>query len=205
MAISLVKGQSQSIASKLSSILLGLGWDVNETEGGVDFDLDASAFLLDSKKKLISESHFVFFNNLTSPDPYQSVEHLGDNPSGAGDGDDEVIKVNLKRVPTQIQHILFTVTIHDAETRNQNFGQVKNAFVRLINEDTEEEVLRYDLTESFPQETAIVMAELYRDSDGWHMKAIGAGYKGGMEGLLQVYKPQPAMNWRFRVLREQVN
>jgi tellurium resistance protein TerD len=132
------------------------------------------------------------------------VEHLGDNDSGVGEGDDEVIKVNLKKVPADVKKIVFTVAINEAEARNQNFGQVQNAFVRLVNEKTNEEVIRYNLTEAFSVETAIIMAELYREKRGWNIKAVGSGYKNGLQGLADIYKtPERPINWRFRYNSEQ--
>jgi tellurium resistance protein TerD len=209
MAIFLGKGQGISLSKtnpSLSEIFFGLGWDF-QTDSNVEFDLDAFAFLLGANEKLISDSHLVFYNNLTSPDPNQSVQHMGDNSTGVGEGDDEVVKVNLKRVPTEVQKIVFAVTIFEAEERNQNFGQVKNAFVRLVNDQTQEEVLHYNLEEKFSVETALSMAELYRQDGGWTVKAVGTGHKGGAQELLERYAAppqsanarQPAINWRYRV------
>ena len=163
MVVSLAKGQRVSlekVAPGLTEIFIGLGWDTKATDGGFDFDLDASLFLLGSNEKLISDNHFIFYNNLTSPDPDKSVEHTGDNLTGDGDGDDEVVKVNLKKVPSDVQKIVVVVTIHEAEQRSQNFGQVDNAFVRIVNAQTNQEAARYDLTEDCSVETAMVMAEL---------------------------------------------
>ena len=210
MAILLGKGQGISLSKTnpgLSEIFLGLGWDV-EGDGNVEFDLDAFAFLLGANDKLISDSHLIFYKNLTSPDPSQSVQHMGDNSTGVGDGDDEVIKVNLKRVPADVQKIVFAVTIFEAEERNQNFGQIKNAFVRLVNDQTQEEVLHYDLVEKYSVETALIMAELYRQDGGWALKAVGTAHKGGAQELIARYAAppqsatnvrQPAINWRYRV------
>ncbi|BAQ66512.1 TerD family protein [Geminocystis sp. NIES-3709] len=191
MAISLQKGQRVSldkIAPGLNAAFIGLGWDVNVTDTGVDFDLDASIFLLNSNEKLISESHFIFYNNLTSPDVEKSVKHMGDNLTGEGDGDDEVIIVNLRKVPPEVARIAITVTIHDAHKRGQNFGQVKNAFVRLVDVETKQEVLRYDLEEDFSIETALIMAEIYRKDGEWRMNAVGAGYQGGLQALVDRYQ-----------------
>ncbi|HEY9610072.1 TerD family protein [Allocoleopsis sp.] len=209
MAIFLGKGQGISLSKtnpSLSEIFLGLGWDV-PSDSDVEFDLDAFAFLLGANEKLISDSHLIFYNNLTSPDPHQSVQHMGDNSTGVGEGDDEVIKVNLKRVPAEIQKIVLAVTIFEAEERNQNFGQVKNAFVRLVNDQTQEEVLHYNLEEKFSVETALIMAELYRQDGGWALKAVGTGHNGGAQVLIDRYAAppqsanvrQPAINWRYRV------
>ncbi len=190
MAVSLYKGQKISLAKVvpgLTEIFIGLGWDTNLSDYGYDFDLDASVFLLGSNGKLISDRHFVFYNNLTSPDLHKSVEHTGDNLTGEGDGDDEVIKVNLKLIPVDVQKIVITVTIHEALERQQNFGQVENSFVRIVNAQNNREVVRYDLSEDFSTETAITMAELYRDQGDWRIQAIGAGSQGGLQGLLNRY------------------
>ncbi|PHV60984.1 TerD family protein [Cyanobacterium aponinum AL20118] len=191
MAISLQKGQRVSldkVAPGLNAAFIGLGWDVNTTDTGGDFDLDASVFLLNSNEKLISDQHFIFYNNLTSPDPEKSIKHMGDNLTGEGDGDDEVIIVDLRKVPTDVNRIVVTVTIYDADKRKQNFGQVRNAFVRLVNVETKEEVLRYDLEEDFSTETALIMAEIYRKDGEWRMNAVGAGYQGGLQALLNRYQ-----------------
>lgn len=191
MTVTLTKGQRVSlekVAPGLSEVFIGLGWDTNVTDSGYEFDLDASAFLLASNEKLISDNHFIFYNNLTSPDPSKSVEHTGDNLTGAGDGDDEVIKINLQKVPAEVQKIVITVTIHEADKRRQNFGQVQNAFVRVVNCQNEEEIIRYDLTEDYSIETALIMAELYRKDGEWRMNAIGSGYEGGLKALIERYE-----------------
>ena len=191
MAVNLSKGQRVSlekVAPGLSEVFVGLGWDTNITDTGGDFDIDASVFLVDSNEKLLSDNHFIFYNNLTSPDASNSVEHLGDNRTGAGEGDDEVIKVNLKQVPPDVHKIIMTVTIHEADKRQQNFGQVQNAFVRIVNAENKEEVARYDLTEDFSIETALIMAELYRKDGEWRVNAVGAGYQGGLQALLDRYQ-----------------
>ena len=191
MAVNLSKGQRISLekaAPGISEAFVGLGWDTNITDTGQDFDIDASVFLLGSNEKLISDNHFIFYNNLTSPDSNKSVEHLGDNRTGAGEGDDEVIKVNLKQVPADVSKIVMVVTIHEAEQRQQNFGQVSNAYVRIVNSENEEEVIRYDLTEDFSIETALIMAELYRKDGEWRMNAVGAGYGGGLQALVDRYQ-----------------
>jgi tellurium resistance protein TerD len=192
MAVSLAKGQRVSldkVAPGLTNIFVGLGWDVKVVDSGLDFDLDASVFLIGSNEKLISDKHFIFYNNLTSPDASKSVEHTGDNLTGAGDGDDEVIKVNLPAVPAEIDKIVITVTIHEAQARAQNFGQVQNAFVRVVNSQTNEEVVRYDLVEDYSIETALIMAELYRKDGEWRLNAVGSGYQGGLQSLLDRYQP----------------
>ena len=191
MAVNLSKGQRislEKVAPGLKEAFIGLGWDTNITDTGDDFDIDASVFLLNSSEKLISDSHFIFYNNLSSPDPNKSVEHLGDNRTGAGEGDDEVIKVNLQQVPSDVSKIVMVVTIHEAEQRQQNFGQVQNAFVRVVNPKNQEEVVRYDLTEDFSIETALIMAELYRKDGEWRVNAVGAGYQGGLQALLDRYQ-----------------
>jgi len=190
MAVSLKKGQRVSldkVAPGLTEVFVGLGWDVKVTDTGFDFDLDASVFMVGSNEKLLSDNHFVFYNNLTSPDVDQSVLHTGDNLTGAGEGDDEVIKINLRTVPADVAKIVITVTIHEAKERRQNFGQVLNAFVRIVNAETEQEVIRYDLVEDYSIETALIMAELYRKDGEWRLNAVGAGYQGGLQALLDRY------------------
>lgn len=186
MAISLSKGQKVDLTKGnpgLSKIVVGLGWDVNKYDGGFQFDLDAAAFLLQESGKVSSDSDFVFYNNLK--DPSNSVQHLGDNLTGDGDGDDEQIKADLSKIPQNIHKIAFTVTIHDAEQRAQNFGQVSNAFIRVFKEDSGEELIRYDLGEDFSIETALVVGELYRHGAEWKFNAIGSGFQGGLGALCQ--------------------
>jgi len=187
MAISLSKGGNLSLTKtdpSLSKILIGLGWDERATDGG-DFDLDASAFLLNVTGKVRSEADFIFYNQLRSADG--SVEHTGDNRSGQGDGDDEVIKVDLSRVPADVDKIVMTVTIHDADARRQNFGQVANAFIRVVNEMTGQEVVRFDLAEDYSTETAMVFGELYRHNGEWKFRAVGQGYAGGLRAMCQQF------------------
>jgi tellurium resistance protein TerD len=187
MTVTLAKGQRVSlekVAPGLTEVFIGLGWDVKVTDTGYDFDLDASVFLVGNNDKLISDNHFIFYNNLSSPDPAKSVQHTGDNLTGAGDGDDEVIKVSLQKVPTEVQKIVITVTIHEAEQRKQNFGQVQNSFVRVVNAQTNQEVMHYDLVEDYSIETALIMAELYRKDGEWRVNAVGSGYQGGLQALL---------------------
>ena len=191
MAISLQKGQRISldkVAPSLNAAFIGLGWDVNVTDTGNDFDLDASVFLLNSQEKLISDKHFIFYNNLISPDADKSVKHMGDNLTGEGEGDDEVIIVDLRKIPENVERIVVTVTIHEADKRKQNFGQVRNAFVRLVDVETKDEVLRYDLEEDFSIETALIMTEIYRKNSEWRMNAVGSGYQGGLQALLNRYQ-----------------
>ncbi|MBC3413073.1 MULTISPECIES: TerD family protein [Pseudomonas] len=183
MALSLQKGGNLSLTKtdpSLTKIIVGLGWDPRATDG-TEFDLDASAFLLGAGDQVRSEADFIFYNQLRSVDG--SVEHTGDNRTGAGDGDDEVIKVDLSRVPADVQKIVFTVTIHDAEARKQNFGQVGGAFIRVVNEVSNSEVVRYDLAEDASTETAMIFAELYRNNGEWKFRAVGQGYAGGLRAV----------------------
>lgn len=184
MAVSLSKGQKVDLTKSnpgLTNIVVGLGWDTNKYDGGHDFDLDSSVFLLGDNGKVTSESDFIFYNNTTGGNG--SVVHTGDNRTGDGDGDDEQVKINLSNVPASVQRITFTITIHDAETRNQNFGQVTNAYARVFNPDNNEELIRYDLGEDFSIETALVAGELYRHNGEWKFSAIGSGYQGGLAAL----------------------
>ncbi len=184
MSVSLQKGQKVSLTKGnpgLSKVVVGLGWDVNQFDTGGDFDLDAAAFLLTDSGKISTQSDFVFYGNLEHPSG--SVKHIGDNLTGAGEGDDEQIKIDLSMVPENITKIAFTVTIYDAETRRQNFGQVNNAFIRIYNEANGEELLRYDLGEDFSIETAAVFGELYKNGTEWKFNAIGSGYQGGLAAL----------------------
>ena len=188
MPISLKKGQKVSLTKGnpgLKNVVVGLGWDTNAYDTGSDFDLDAAAFCLTDSGKVSSQNDFVFFGNLN----HQSgaVSHLGDNLTGAGDGDDEQIKIDLSKIPAEITKIAFTVTIYEAEARRQNFGQVSNAFVRIFDENTGEELLRYDLGEDFSIEPAVVFGELYKNADEWKFNAIGSGYQGGLAALCNMY------------------
>jgi tellurium resistance protein TerD len=190
MTISLQKGQRISLAKVAPSLVagfIGLGWDTNSTDTGGDFDLDVSIFLLGANEKLVSEKHFIFYNNLISPDADQSIKLLGDNRTGEGEGDDEGLIVDLRKVPSEIAKIVVTVTIYEADKRHQNFGQVTNAYIRLVDVQTKEEVLRYDLTEDFSVETAVIMAELYNKDGEWRINAVGSGYEGGLQSLLDKY------------------
>jgi tellurium resistance protein TerD len=180
MAVSLKKGQNVSLSKEapgLKKVNFGLGWDVRKTDG-TDFDLDASAFILDENGKVLSDSHFVFYNN--TKDPSGAVSHAGDNLTGAGEGDDEVISVELGTLTPNAAKVAFVVTIHEADARNQNFGQVSNAFIRAVNADNTTEIARYDLTEDASIETAMIFGELYRHGAEWKFKAIGQGYSGGL-------------------------
>ncbi|AQU71202.1 TerD family protein [Streptomyces niveus] len=185
MGVSLSKGGNVSLtkaAPNLTAVTVGLGWDVRTTTGN-DFDLDASALLTNAEGKVTGDGNFVFFNNLKSPDG--SVEHTGDNTTGEGEGDDEAIKVNLATVPADIDKIVFPVSIYEAEARQQSFGQVRNAFIRVVNQADNNELARYDLTEDASTETAMVFGELYRNGAEWKFRAIGQGYASGLRGIAQ--------------------
>ena len=187
MAVTLSKGQNVSLSKTdplLKHILIGLGWDARSSDGQ-DFDLDASVFMTADNDKVPSDDYFVFYNQLKSP--CGSVQHTGDNLTGDGDGDDESVIVELEKVPANIKSLFVTVTIHDAETRRQNFGQVSNAFVRLVNHETGQEVLRFDLSEDYSIETAMVFGEVYRHNGDWKFRAIGQGYAGGLLALCNQY------------------
>lgn len=187
MAISLNKGGRLSLnkeAPDLKKVLVGLGWDARSTDG-VDFDLDASAFLLGASGKARSDADFIFYNQLKSA--CGSVQHTGDNLTGAGEGDDEVIMIDLGRIPAEVQKVAFTVTIHEAEQRRQNFGQVMNAYIRIVNAETQVEIARYDLAEDASTETAMIFGELYRHSGEWRFTAVGQGYAGGLAAMCRQY------------------
>ncbi|MFI1204228.1 TerD family protein [Streptomyces sp. BHT-5-2] len=185
MGVSLSKGGNVSLtkeAPNLTAVLVGLGWDARTTTG-TDFDLDASALLTNDQGKVANDQNFVFFNNLKSP--CGSVEHTGDNLTGEGEGDDEAIKVNLAGVPADVDKIVFPVSIYDAETRQQSFGQVRNAYIRVVNQADGKELARYDLSEDASTETAMVFGELYRNGAEWKFRAIGQGYASGLRGIAQ--------------------
>jgi tellurium resistance protein TerD len=184
LAISLSKGQKVDLTKTnpgLSKVIVGLGWDTNRYDGAKDFDLDTSVFLLGDNGKVGSDSDFIFYNNATGGNG--SVVHTGDNRTGAGDGDDEQTNIDLNNVPAAVQRITFAITIHDAESRSQNFGQVSNAYVRILNGDSNQELIRYDLGEDFSIETALVVGELYRHNGEWKFSAIGSGFQGGLTSL----------------------
>ena len=188
MGVCLKKGEKVSLTKDnagLAKILVGIGWDINQFDTGGDFDLDGAAFLVGENGKITKQEDFVFYGNLKHPSG--AVEHLGDNRTGVGEGDDEVIKIDLSKVPAEIQKIVFTVTIYEAENRRQNFGQVNNAFVRIVDEEKNEEMLRYDLGEDFSIETAAVFGELYKHNNEWKFNAIGSGYQGGLAALCNSY------------------
>lgn len=187
MAISLNKGGNLSLSKtdpNLVRILIGLGWDERVTDGAA-FDLDASAFLLTVSGKVRGDHDFIFYNQLKSQD--DTVEHTGDNRSGLGDGDDETLLVNLSKVAPEVEKIAITVTIHDAQARSQNFGQIANAFIRIVNQDTQVEVVRFDLAEDYSTETAMVFGEVYRHNGEWKFRAVGQGYSGGLAAMCQQY------------------
>lgn len=188
MPINLSKGQKVDLTKGnpgLKSVMVGLGWDVNAFDSGVDFDLDAAAFMLGADGKCPTENEFVFYGNLTHKS--DAVKHMGDNLTGEGDGDDEQIRVDLSKIPANISKIAFTVTIYDAETRRQNFGQVSNAFIRIVDEATGTELIRYDLGEDFSIETAVVVGEMYKHGNEWKFNAIGSGFQGGLAALCGHY------------------
>lgn len=188
MPVNLTKGQKVSLTKGnpgLSKVVVGLGWDVNQFDTGGDFDLDATAFMLTESGKCPSDKEFIFFGNLSHPSG--AVVHQGDNLTGAGEGDDEQIKIDLSKVPDNIVKIAFAVTIYDAETRRQNFGQVSNAFIRICDEANGQELLRYDLGEDFSIETAAIFGELYKNGGEWKFNAIGSGYQGGLAAICANY------------------
>lgn len=188
MPINLSKGQKVSLTKDnpgLSKVVVGLGWDVNRYDTGGDFDLDASAFLLTDAGRVSTESDFVYFKNPAHPSG--AVIHQGDNLTGAGDGDDEKIRIDLLKIPDNITKIAFTATISDAEARRQNFGQVSNAFIRVYNDANGEEMLRYDLGEDFSIETSVILGELYKNNGEWKFNAIGSGYQGGLSAICNNY------------------
>ncbi|MEV7779016.1 TerD family protein [Kitasatospora sp. NPDC088351] len=182
MSVTLAKGGNVSLtkaAPNLTQVQIGLGWDARSTTGA-PFDLDASA-LLCSGGRVLGDEYFVFYNNLKSPEG--SVEHTGDNLTGEGEGDDEVVLVNLELVPVQVDKVVFAVSIYDAESRLQNFGQVRNAYIRVVNSVDQQEIARYDLTEDASSETAMIFGELYRYAGEWKFRAVGQGYASGLRGI----------------------
>jgi tellurium resistance protein TerD len=187
MAISLSKGGNVNLSKEapgLKKILVGLGWDVRVTDGSA-FDLDASAFLLNDAGKVRGDADFIFYNNKKSADG--AIEHLGDNLTGAGEGDDEVIRVLLEKVPADVNKIAVCVTIHEADARKQNFGMVSKAYIRVVNDDNQTEIAKYDLSEDASTETAMIFGELYRHNNDWKFKAIGQGFAGGLAPLAKSY------------------
>ncbi len=188
MAINLSKGQKVDLTKGnpgLKKIMVGLGWDVNAYDSGADFDLDAAAFMAGDNGKCPTEKEFIFYGNLEHPSG--ALKHMGDNLTGEGEGDDEQIQVDLTKIPENVSKVAFTVTIYDAEVRRQNFGQVSNAFIRIVDESTGQELIRYDLGEDFSIETAIVVGELYKNNGEWKFNAIGSGFQGGLAALCAHY------------------
>ncbi|MFL9835456.1 TerD family protein [Chryseobacterium terrae] len=184
MAINLQKGQRENINAPKFTV--GLGWDINNTSTGGAFDLDASLFLLGDNKRLVSDSHFIFYNNLESPD--KAVIHTGDNLTGDGAGDDEQIKIDLTKIDAAVKEISVVVTIHEADTRRQNFGQVRNSFIRIFNTDTNEEILKYELDEDFSIETAVEFGRIYNRNGEWKFEAVGSGQREGLEKFVSMYQ-----------------
>ena len=188
MPINLSKGQKVDLTKKkpgLKNIMVGLGWDVNAFDSGADFDLDAAAFMLGSNGKCPTEKEFIFYGNLEHASG--AVKHMGDNLTGEGEGDDEQIEVKLPDIPSNVEKIAFTVTIYDSDVRRQNFGQVSNSFIRIVDMSTDTELIRYDLGEDFSIETAVVVGELYRHNGEWKFNAIGSGFQGGLAALCGHY------------------
>ena len=183
MAINLQKGQRENINAPKFTI--GLGWDTNNTSTGGAFDLDASLFLLNDGKKLVSDNHFIFYNNLESPD--KAVIHSGDNLTGDGDGDDEQIKIDLTKIDDAVKEITVVVTIHEADARRQNFGQVRNSFIRIVDDSNNTELVKYELDEDFSIETAVEFGRVYNKDGQWKFEAIGMGQKGGLQDFLNKY------------------
>ena len=188
MAVNLSKGQRVDLTKGrpgLGKMLIGLGWDTNHYDGEADFDLDASVFMCRNNGKVASDGDFIYYGNLTHTS--KSVTHTGDNRTGEGDGDDELIKVNLEKIPGDYESLVVAVTIYDANTRLQNFGMISNAYVRVLDEETNEELIRFDLGEDFSTETALVISEIYRHNNEWKFKAVGSGYTGGLQALCSKY------------------
>ena len=183
MAINLQKGQRENINALKFTI--GLGWDTNNSSTGSGFDLDASVFVLGENKKLVSDNHFIFYNNLKSPD--DAVIHTGDNLTGDGDGDDEQIKIDLTKINAAVKEICIVVTIHDSEARKQNFGQVRNSFIRIVDDSNNTELVKYELEEDFSIETAVEFGRIYNKDGQWKFEAIGVGMKGGLQDYLNKY------------------
>ena len=188
MPINLSKGQKVDLTKKnpgLKSIMVGLGWDVNAFDSGADFDLDAAAFMLGANGRCPTEKEFIFYGNLEHTSG--AVKHMGDNLTGEGEGDDEQIEVDLTAIPSNVERIAFTVTIYDAEPRRQNFGQVSNSFIRIVDTSNNSELIRYELGEDFSIETAVVVGEIYRHNGEWKFNAIGSGFQGGLAALCGHY------------------
>ncbi|HEY9821642.1 MAG TPA: TerD family protein [Candidatus Sericytochromatia bacterium] len=188
MSINLSKGERINLSKEapgLKNAGIGLGWDINQTDTGAGFDLDASVFMVGANGKIPHEKYFVFYNNSTSPDG--SVKHQGDSRTGEGSGDDETIEIDLSKVDASVQEIVFVVTIHEAETRKQNFGQIRNSFIRIYDNATEKQVAKYELEEDFSTETAIEFGKLYKKDGEWRFQAVGQGYKAGLQKFVDQY------------------
>lgn len=188
MSINLSKGERINLSKEAPSLKnagIGLGWDVNVTDTGSAFDLDASIFMLGANGQIVNEKYFVFYNNVESPDG--SVKHEGDNKTGEGTGDDELIQINLTKVDASVQEILFVVTIHEAEQRKQNFGQVRNSYIRIFDNSNEKQIAKYELEEDSSTETAIEFGKLYRKDGEWRFQAVGTGYKSGLQSFVEKY------------------
>ena len=188
MAISLSKGERINLSKEapdLKNAGIGLGWDINTTDTGTAFDLDASVFMLGTNGKIPTDKYFIFYNNTASPDG--SVKHEGDSLTGEGSGDDETVKIELSKVNAEVQEIVFVVTIHEADVRKQNFGQVRNSFIRIYDNATEKEIAKYELEEDFSTETAIEFGKLYKKDGQWRFQAVGAGYKAGLQKFVDQY------------------
>jgi tellurium resistance protein TerD len=188
MAVSLSKGGRVSLSKEapgLKKIIVGLGWDPNVTDTGTDFDLDASAFVLGADGKVLGDEWFIFYNQTTSPDG--AIVHHGDNRTGEGEGDDETIEIDLEKLDPRVEKIVFTVTIHEAQQRNQNFGQVNNSYIRIVNKDTNSEIVKYELDEDYSTETAMNFGELYKKNGEWRFKAVGDGFNGGLAEFAKMY------------------
>lgn len=187
MTVNLSKGGNVSLSKEepgLKKILIGLGWDIRETDGD-SFDLDASLFMVTSTGKVRNDNDFIFYNNLKSADG--SIEHTGDNRTGVGEGDDEAIKVDLPKVPADVDKLIVGVTIHEADIKKQNFGMIQSAFIRIVNQENNREIVRFDLSEDTSTETAMLFGEVYRHNSGWKFRAIGQGFKGGLASMARSY------------------
>ena len=188
MSINIRKGERINLSKEapgLKKAGIGLGWDVNSTDTGAEFDLDASVFMLGANGKIPVDEYFVFYNNLVSPDG--AVKHQGDNRTGAGEGDDETIEIDLTQVSPDIEEMLFVVTIHEADKRRQNFGQLSNSFIRIYDLETDQEVTKYELEEDFSRETALEFGRLYKKNGEWRFQAVGAGYNAGLQTFVDKY------------------
>ncbi|MGB3533632.1 MAG: TerD family protein [Microcoleaceae cyanobacterium] len=188
MSVNIQKGERINLSKQapgLTQAGIGLGWDVNTTDTGTAFDLDASVFMIDENGKIPADEYFVFYNNLNSPDG--SVQHLGDSLTGEGSGDDETLEINLEKINPNIKEVIFVVTIHEADQRRQNFGQVRNSFIRIYDKATDVEVAKYDLEEDFSRETAVEFGRLYQKQGEWRFQAVGQGFNAGLQSFVDRY------------------